>query len=417
VINTPPQIVREAEFNPMAGTMSAGSYFAAFDQVRTAHRRFYSTVADGFWVFTRHHDILAAYRKWEDFSSESVTFLTADPPFTWIPEMLDPPEHTSWRRLLKPFFAPRRVAYMQRQIRSRCTEIIDDLAHRNSGDFVTDFARRFPTAVFLDFMGLPVERLDEFLAWQDAIMRLPFVDAGLDATRVGISLQAMAEVQDCFAKLIEERRANPRIGSHDIVSAALSWRIDERPIPIHDVLALCLLLFMAGMDTVSAQLSYIFWHLAGHEADRSRIVDRPGLIPSAVEEFLRVYTVTAPARKVTRDMDFLGCPMQAGDMVWLPLAMANRDPAVFPVADEVIVDRTPNNHIAFGAGPHYCLGAHLARLELRVALEEWHRRIPSYHLSDGAEVPEHGGQTLGIDSLPLTWSSEPLHGMRRRPPG
>src|SRR5262245_51441911 len=116
----PSHILGAAEFNPIAGSKPAGTYFAAFDWVRTEHRSFYSTLASGFWVFTRHQDILATYRNWKEFSSESVTFLTADPPFNWIPEMLDPPEHTMWRRLIKPFFAPRRVAALQRQIRSRC---------------------------------------------------------------------------------------------------------------------------------------------------------------------------------------------------------------------------------------------------------------------------------------------------------
>lgn len=395
---TPAGPVDETQFNPMGGIKPAGTYFSEFDRMRSAHRYFRSSVAGGFWVFTRHHDIFEAYRNWQDFSNESVTFLTADPPFHWIPEMLDPPEHTRWRQLLKPFFAPRRIAALQPSLRRRCRELIDEIADQGSCDFVADFARRYPTSIFLDFMGLPREELPTFMAWEHAILRLPFIDP----TRISESLQAMHQVTDYFTGLIDERRTHPR---DDLASAALRWTIDEEPIPADDLLALCLLLFMAGLDTVTAQLSYTFWHLATHEADRSHLVERPHLIPSAVEEFLRVYAISAPARKVTRDLDFHGCPMKTGDMVWLPLAMANRDPAAFPAADEVVMDRTPNNHLAFGAGPHHCLGAHLARQELRIAIEEWHQRIPNYTLPAGTPIPEHGGQTLGIDALPLTWDT------------
>jgi cytochrome P450 len=161
-------------------------------------------------------------------------------------------------------------------------------------------------------------------------------------------------------------------------------------------------MFMAGLDTVSIQLSYAFWHLACHPADRGRLVKEPALIPSAVEEFLRLFAFVAPARKVMRDVDFHGCPLKAGDMVLVPLSAATRDPSHFADATAFVPERENNNHIAFGAGPHRCLGSHLARRELRVALEEWHQRIPDYRLTEGVAVIEHGGM-YGIDALELSW--------------
>lgn len=147
----------------------------------------------------------------------------------------------------------------------------------------------------------------------------------------------------------------------------------------------------------------MFWHLATHDADRARITADPGVIPDAVEELLRVYALVLPARKLTADVELHGCPMKAGDMVMLPLMMATRDARVFPDPTRVDFDRKQNRHLAFGAGPHRCLGSHLARQELRIALEEWHARIPGYRIPDGAAPLEHASLVLGLDSLPLTW--------------
>jgi cytochrome P450 len=170
----------------------------------------------------------------------------------------------------------------------------------------------------------------------------------------------------------------------------------------NDLLAFCLLMFMAGLDTVAMQLSYSMYHLAQHPDDRRRLVESPSLWDSAVEEFLRYYAFVSPSRKVMKDTEIAGCPVKAGQMVWLPLASANRDPEEFPEADTVLIDRTPNRHLAFGAGPHRCLGSHLARQELLIGLTEWHKRIPDYHLDAHVPVREHGGQ-VGLDNLPLVW--------------
>ena len=356
-----------------------------------------STHGDGFWVFTSADLIRDALRHPGVFSSTVVTVHDPDPPYKWIPEMLDPPEHTVWRQLLAPHFAPRAMERLEDRVRERCVSLLREIAGAGHCDFLRDFAWRFPTTIFMELMGMPDDGLEQFLTWEHQILH---PSAGEDPERAG-AFDAMVAVMGYFTELMEEKRRSP---GDDLLSAALEWRIEGLPIPHEDLLSWCLLMFMAGLDTVSIQLAYAFWHLATHPADRLQIVEDPAVVPAAVEEFLRQFAFVAPSRKVMSDTDFHGCPLKKGDMVFAPLCGATRDPAVFgDEAATVRFDREVNNHIAFGAGPHRCLGSHLARRELRVALEEWHRFIPSYGLTPGVEVTEHGGGLFGIDRLELSW--------------
>jgi cytochrome P450 len=208
-----------------------------------------------------------------------------------------------------------------------------------------------------------------------------------------------------FGGLIEERRAAGDDQGHDIISSAIRWEIDGEPVQDQDLLSCLLLLFMAGLDTVAAQLSYGMHHLATNRADREQLAREPELVPAVVEEVLRAFPIVQTARKVTTDTDFHGCPVKAGDMVVFPLGSANRDERAFPNGTEFQLERGPTRHIAFGAGPHRCLGSHLARQEMVIALEEWHRRIPGYQLDPDRPAVEHGGGVYGLDSLPLVWAA------------
>jgi cytochrome P450 len=382
------------DFNPAPGALQAGEMHALFDELRDQGAAFRSSFAQGFWIVASYEAIMEAYQNPDLFSNSAVTVWLPEPSHRWIPEMLDPPAHTTWRRLLRPLFTPAQAQRMRDRMQRHCAGLIDDLAARGSCDFVADFARKYPTTIFLEFMGLPTEQLDEFLGWAHAIMHRP-ASAGLAETR-----QAMGQMAAFFAELIDLRRHEPR---DDFISAALTFRIEDKPVSQEDLLSLCILLFLAGMDTVTSALSYAFWHLARYETDRARIVSNPAIIPAAVEEMLRAYAIVLTGRKVTRDTTFHGCPMKAGDMVMLPINAATRDPRVFRNPQVVDFDRYPNHHIAFGAGPHRCLGSHLARQELQIALREWHARIPEYWLPDGARVTEHADQVLGLDTLPLAW--------------
>ena len=391
--------VAEVDFNHMGGPYPAGTYFQMYDELRAKHASFRSTDSQGYWVMTTYDNILGTLQRPDVFSSAAIVVTDPNPPYLWIPEMLDAPAHGKWRTLLGPFFSPARVATMEARMRQLCAELVDDCAKRQSIDFLTDFASRFPTQIFLELMGLPIEDTDRFLAWEAVILQ---GNAELDPDR-SKAMAAMMEVMGYFAELLELRRREPR---DDLISAAVTWQIDGTPISDGELQSFCLLMFMAGLDTVAMQLCWTWLHLASHPEDRQRIVAEPELIPDAVEEFLRVFAFVLPARKVTEDIEWNGCPMKAGDMVLLPLNSSNRDDAEFDSATTVELDRAPRRHLAFGAGPHRCLGSHLARQQLIVAMREWHRRIPDYHLTPGETVVEHGGQ-LGVDSLPLTVNPEP----------
>jgi cytochrome P450 len=284
---------------------------------------------------------------------------------------------------------------MKPKLRQRFSEVLDSIAAKGSCEFVSEVALLFPNVIFMDLMGLPSKDADQFQAWEVAILH---TDSDVPGTAES-QFAAMMEVMGYFGALIEQRRLEPK---EDIISYVLAARIDGEPIPMQDILDFCLLMFMAGLDTVASQLTYNFWHLANNPQDRERLLAEPELWPSAIEEFLRFYSFVTPSRKVAEDTEVAGCPVKAGQMVFMPLVAANRDPREFENADKVLIDRENNRHIAFGAGPHRCLGSHFAREELMTAMTMWHERIPNYRVVAGSAVPEHGGQ-MGITSLHLEW--------------
>jgi cytochrome P450 len=382
------------DYNPLMPGLPM-SHIEDIDSLRGRHRVFRSSLAQGFWVLTDGTKIRAALQDPATFSSRAIQPTDPDPQYLLVPEMLDPPQHTAWRQLLAPWFSPRAVEKMGPAVRRRCVELIEPIATRQHCDFHVDFAYRYPTSIFLELMGLPREDLPLFQQWNDEIHHLPF---DVDPKRER-ALAAQNAVKAYFADLMEVRRKAP---ADDLLTAAMTWRIGGQPVELDDLLSMYLLMFQAGMDTVSSQLAYMFWHLATHPDDRSRIADDSSVIPGAVEEFLRFYAFVAPSRQLTRDVSFAGCPMKAREMVFIPLCGATRDPEQFEDASSFRMDRSVNNHIAFGAGPHRCLGSHLARMELQFALEEWHARIPDYRLAESQDIQEHGGM-FGLDSLSLVW--------------
>lgn len=377
--------------------------FAKLDGLQKQHRPYLQTEeAGGYWVITDHDAIREGLQHPELFSNRVMVPTEPNPAYKWIPLMLDPPEHSVWRRLLAEYFSPGRVKKLEQGQRSFASELIEGFRATGSCDFYRDFAAIFPTTMFLQMMGLPINRLPDFMVWEDAILRAN-ADSDPDGSKAGA---AMVEVMGYFAGLIAEKRTNPDSWEDDIVSHALEWRIDGEPPTDQDLLSCFLLLFMAGLDTVTSQLCYAMHYLASHPAGRAKLVADPDRVPDAVEELVRAYSIVQTARIATQDIDFHGCPIKEGDMVAFPLAMANRDPKEHERGGEVDFDAGAPRHIGFGAGPHRCLGSHLARQEMVVALQEWHRLIPDYQLAHDSElgaVSEHAGGVFGIDRLPLRW--------------
>jgi cytochrome P450 len=317
-----------------------------------------------------------------------------------LPEELDPPVHAKYRRLLNEPLAPNAVRAREPQIRSWCVSLIEDLAGRGECDFLADFAQKFPTVIFMDLMGLPAEKTREFIDRAQVVLHVTGEEDPDFARRGAAAMQIIGDIAAASAA----RRAEPR---DDLITRLVNSTIDGRPVADDELYQLGFLLYLAGLDTVANVLTYSFRYLAAHPELRAALTAAPELIPSAVEEFLRFFSIATTVRVVTRDSEFAGCPMKAGDRIVLPTASAARDETQFAEPEVFQADRVPNQHLAFGAGPHRCAGSHLARLELRIALEEWHRLIPDYEVTDQTVINEHVGPVAGLTALPLRWATRP----------
>lgn len=391
-----------ADYRFASGPDPACSNFARLDRAQQQHRPYLrAEEGDGYWVITDHDAIREGLQSPELFSSAVMVPIEKDPPYKWVPIMLDPPEHTKWRHVLSLYFSPGRVKEREEEQRAFAVDLIRKFRDRGSCDFYADFAAVFPTTIFLQIMGLPIAKLDDFMVWEEKILH---GTQESDPDR-SISINAMMEVVGYFGGLIAEKRAAPETRGDDIVSHALEWEINGEPPSDADLLSCMLLLFMAGLDTVASQLSYSFYHLAKHPADREKLATDPSRVPAAVEELVRAYPIVQTARIAAQDGDFHGCPIKKGDMVAFPLGMANRDPQEHSRGGQVDLEQSHPRHIGFGAGPHRCLGSHLARQEMVVAIQEWHRLIPDYEIADESAVVEHTGGVYGIDRLPLRWAT------------
>ena len=385
----------------------AGTYWRKADELREGSSRYFNTLAQGFWMFTRHEQVREIYQNAELFSSESFTPWEPEPVYRFVPTQIDPPQHQKYRQVLSRWFSPGAVNQIEPMARQLCRRLIAELAPHGECDFVREFAIRYPTEVFLTVLGLPAQEADLFV---------PLVEQFFDgfggdpdpAKQQGM-VDALTGIREYWVAAVDERRGEPEPRVGDLASHLLHAKIDDRPLNDDELLDMLTVLVLAGLDTTRGQLGYLFHHLATHPDDRQRLVDEPAIIPSAVEESLRLYTIIfGDGRKVTRDTEFHGCPLRKGDMVYGLVAAANRDPAVYDRAAEFVVDRKGNPHLGFAGGPHRCLGAHLARKEMQVATEEWLAAIPSFRLGSDEPLRERGGGSmLTLLSLPLAWDVTP----------
>ncbi len=347
-------------------------------------------------VFSRLADIEMALKHTELFSSnmDAVDLGNVRP---LIPLQIDPPEHAKYRRILDPLFTPREMARREPQVAELVNEMIDRFAGRGECDFHTEFAVPLPCTVFLQLLGLPLEDLDQFLVWKDGIIRPEGV--GVDG-RHDASAGVAQQIYDYFERAIDDHIASPR---DDVLSALIAAELsgEGRALSREEILDICFLFLIAGLDTVTDSLDCFFVYLARHPEHRHQLVDEPDVLPSAIEELLRWETpVPGVARVAMQDVEIGGCPISKGERVSPLLGAANTDPAEFPDPDVVDFRRNPNRHRAFGGGPHRCLGSHLARMELRVALREFHRRIPDYEIKPGTEL-KYTEALRSVESLPL----------------
>lgn len=352
----------------------------------------------GFWMVNRYDDVREALQDQVTFTNE-VTSTLGDPSMKvrLLPQNLNGLEHTQYRQVLNPWFSPGSCDRTMPLARRRAIELIEELAPRGQCDMTHDFAMLFATEVFLAHLGLPTEDGPYLLPLVEAMFRGFF---GEDAAEQAATV---AELYRYYQAKIDERIANPGDITTDFITYVMQAQAGGEPLPPEDARTLCFTIMLAGLDTTRSALGYIFQHLATHDDDRRLLAANPQRIPDAVEEFLRLYTlVFQDGRYVSQDIDLHGCPIKQGDIVWLGLASANRDPRQFDRPDEFVADRSPNKHLGFGAGAHRCLGSHLARKELALVLEEWLKRIPEFRIATDEPLVERGGQLMLLN-VPLAW--------------
>jgi cytochrome P450 len=314
-----------------------------------------------------------------------------------IPLQIDPPQHKNYRKLLDPIFAPKQIALLEDQTRALVRDLIAPLVDQGHCNFHSSVAEPLPTTVFLQLLGLPVSRAKEFIALKDGIIRPP---VSTNEERVAYADEIGQQIYAVLQEAIDERRAE-RQG--DFLSMFLDAEVDGHRLTDEDVLDIGYLFFLAGLDTVTASLDCMLSYLAQHPKHRQQLVDEPKLIQHAIEEMLRWETpVQGVVRITTQDTEIGGCPVAANRVVTAMLGSANTDERAWDSVDEIDFDRPDNRHIAFGGGAHRCLGSHLARMELRVALEEWHQAIPSYSIREGVELLYSQG-LRAVENLELVW--------------
>jgi cytochrome P450 len=353
-------------------------------------------------VLTRKVEVDEVFRHPEIFSSnaDAVDLKNRRP---MIPLQIDPPEHKKYRKILDPIFAPRQMALIEDSVAETVNGLIDGFIDKGEIDFAAEFSIPFPSQVFLTLFGLPYEELPRFLKMKDGVIRPDVVTGSRynSAAANAYQQETADSIYDYFNEILDLREQKREA---DILSRFLDAEVDGEKLTREDILDICFLFLIAGLDTVTATLDCMFAYLAAHPDQRQLIVDDPAIIPAAIEELLRWETpVMGIARVAVADTEMAGCPIHKGDNVMVMIGSVNTDEADLPDADQVRFDREVNRHVAFGGGVHRCLGSHLARQELRVALREWHRRIPEYSVVDGHALKYTGG-IRSIDYFPMVIS-------------
>jgi cytochrome P450 len=348
---------------------------------------------EGAYLPVRYQDIRSVAYDSEHFSSRRASIREGKPLFPPSPPLTsDPPAHRDDRKVLLPPFTPQAIARLEPRTRAICRELLQRLADRSECDAAVEYAQEISTRVTAYMLGISEHEGEKFRRWVR-----DFLETG--AAVPAVAHRIIVEVNAFFAKEIAKRRNQP---GDDLVSYLLDTKLDGQAMSEEHINGTLRLVLFAGIDTTWSMIGASLWHLSTHDDDRKRLVAEPQLIPMAVEEFLRAYSPATVAREIVKDTEIGGCPLKAGEMVMLAYGAANRDPAMFPDADQVIIDRAENRHAAFGLGIHRCVGSNLARMEIRVALEEWLGKFPDFVLSPGAVVTWSAGTVRGPRQIPIT---------------
>lgn len=353
----------------------------------------------GHWMVTDYQHTYDILRNPKVFSSTLNAIPTMEG-FQSIPLEVDPPDHTAYRHILNALFSPGRMEALSDKIRATAISLLETLAPKGECEFMSAFAQPLPTTLFLSMMGWPESDEPQISKWTEQI--LVGSPGGTEEESTLVRTTASGEVFGYFTKVINERRKDRR---DDITQAIVESRFKgERPLSDDELLRMFWLLMLGGLHTVRGVLGFSVIDLSQDPRQRQLLIDDPSRIPAAVEEMLRLGSPVAPGRVVTEDIEVGGVTMKTGDRVVVFLSSANRDPHEFDSPNSIDVERKPNRHMTFSNGPHRCLGSHLGRLELVIAFEEIHRRIPDYHLIEGQPPVLHHSQVRGIVELPIAYT-------------
>lgn len=353
----------------------------------------------GSWLPTRYEDMQAFVRMVPELSSKEPLVVppqeldpdsehaeVAAPPIT-----SDPPTQIPIRRMILPFFTPKAVAVHRADTEALCHNLIDQFIDQGSCDGAVQYSQQIPPRVIANMMGIDASRAGDFVEWVRGVLEI-----GL--TNPEIRLESRGKILGFFSELVKERRQNP---GGDLISQLIACELEGEPVTDTTVIGMCNLLLIAGIDTTWSSIGAAIWHLASNPEDRRRLATEPTLFPTAIEELLRYYAPVTMARVCQKDIDVGDVTFREGDRVLMNFPAANHDPDAFERADEVVLDREKNRHIAFGVGIHRCAGSNLARMEMDVALRVWFERIPEFELSDPDAVTWAGGQVRGPRNMAI----------------
>ncbi len=353
----------------------------------------------GAWFPATHAGVSTIAKDTENFTSRAVIMEEGRPGEDALPAPIgvappitsDPPFHQMARKLILPAFAPGVINKLEPQIRQLCRDLLQRFGGDEEVNASWDYARLIPPNVIREMLGFPEEDTDRFI---DIVHMITEAVDESEEKR----LEDFAPIEEYFVAQMEDHQEHPR---DDLTSYLLNVELDGNKLAPEHVFGTMVLILVAGIDTTWGAIGASLWHLAHHPEDLERLVNEPDLMPVAVEEFLRFYAPVTMARLVKEDMEYLGCPMKEYDWILLGFPAANRDPVAFKDADQFIIDRAENRHVAFGLGIHRCIGSNLARLELRVAIEEFIAHYPKFELADAKAVTWAPGQIRGPRQLPI----------------
>lgn len=361
-------------------------------QDRTPHDVVWTPCNGGHWIAVRGRALVDVMSDYATFSSRlQIVPRAIAEQLTFIPATLDPPAHRGYRALLNPAFTPKRVAGHEPRVRSLAIELIESFAADGHCNFTTAYAEQLPIRIFLAMADLPQSDAPRLKHLGDQITR---PDGSMTFA------EAIAALEAYIGPIIEARRRAP---GDDLLSNVFNGTIDGRALSGEECLRMGVELLLAGIDTVVNFLGFVMLFLARNPAHRRELVADPARIPDAVEELLRAHGVLTVARGVTRDLEFHGAPLKAGELIAVPTMLHGLDERENACPMTVDFGRRSHRHSAFGQGPHHCVGAPLARLELRVTLEEWLRRIPDFEVAPGAVIEQQSGIVGCVRALPLVW--------------